>query len=86
MHGCVFLYSEDYNNSIITCIFVFRVFDKKNSGYITSADLRHVMTSMGEKLTQEEVDDMINDASPSGDGKVNYDGKQKFAFYIIIKS
>ncbi|MCL4153258.1 UNVERIFIED_CONTAM: hypothetical protein GTU68_042851 [Idotea baltica] len=33
------------------------------------------MTSMGEKLTAEEVDDMIKEASPSGDGKVNYDGK-----------
>ncbi|XP_047737889.1 calcium and integrin-binding family member 2-like [Hyalella azteca] len=51
----------------------FKVFDKKNSGYLTSTELRHVMTSLGERLSESEVDAMIKEASPSGDGKVNYD-------------
>ncbi len=33
----------------------FRVFDKDGNGYISSAELRHVMTNLGEKLTDEEV-------------------------------
>ena len=33
----------------------FRVFDKDGNGYISAAELRHVMTNLGEKLTDEEV-------------------------------
>uniref|UniRef100_A0A671MP34 Calmodulin n=1 Tax=Sinocyclocheilus anshuiensis TaxID=1608454 RepID=A0A671MP34_9TELE len=32
----------------------FRVFDKDGNGYISAAELRHVMTNLGEKLTDEE--------------------------------
>ncbi|XP_049818081.1 calmodulin-beta isoform X2 [Aethina tumida] len=51
----------------------FRVFDKNNDGLISSTELRHVMTSLGEKLTEEEVDDMIKEADLDGDGQVNYE-------------
>lgn len=32
------------------------------------------MMNLGEKLTEEEVDDMIKEADMNGDGMVNYDG------------
>ena len=53
----------------------FRVFDKDGNGFISAAELRHVMTNLGEKLTDEEVDEMIREADIDGDGQVNYDGK-----------
>ncbi|KAG8261332.1 hypothetical protein J6590_075188 [Homalodisca vitripennis] len=52
------------------------VFDKNNDGLISSTELRHVMTNLGEKLSDEEVDDMIKEADLDGDGMVNYDGNQ----------
>uniref|UniRef100_A0A1Y1N1J2 EF-hand domain-containing protein n=1 Tax=Photinus pyralis TaxID=7054 RepID=A0A1Y1N1J2_PHOPY len=51
----------------------FRVFDKNNDGLISSNELRHVMTSLGERLSEEEVDDMIKEADLDGDGQVNYE-------------
>lgn len=52
----------------------FRVFDKDGNGFISAAELRHVMTNLGEKLTDEEVDEMIKEADLDGDGLVNYEG------------
>ena len=53
----------------------FRVFDKDGNGFISASELRHVMTNLGEKLTDEEVDEMIREADIDGDGQVNYDGE-----------
>lgn len=33
------------------------------------------MTNLGEKLTDEEVDEMIREADSDGDGQVNYEGE-----------
>jgi len=50
----------------------FKVFDRDNNGYISAAELRHVMTSIGEKLTDVEVDEMIREADQDGDGRIDY--------------
>ena len=74
----------------------FKVFDKDGNGYISAAELRHVMTnlgkayscllccilckvlihkpSLGEKLSENEVDEMIREADVDGDGQINYGG------------
>ncbi|KAJ2688687.1 hypothetical protein H4218_001569 [Coemansia sp. IMI 209128] len=51
----------------------FRVFDKDGNGFISAAELRHALTNLGEKLTQEEVDEMIQEADVNGDGQIDYD-------------
>ncbi|KAG8853815.1 hypothetical protein FRB96_007955 [Tulasnella sp. 330] len=51
----------------------FKVFDKDGNGYISAAELRHVMTNLGEKLSESEVDEMIREADVDGDGQINYD-------------
>ncbi|XP_078486824.1 neo-calmodulin-like [Ciona intestinalis] len=58
----------------------FRVFDKDLKGHIMASDLRHHLTTLGEKLSPEEVDELIKDADSSGDGKINY---TEFCFSII---
>ncbi len=50
----------------------FKVFDKEGNGFISAAELRHIMTNLGEKLTDEEADEMIREADVDGDGMINY--------------
>jgi len=42
-------------------------------GFDGQLSFRHVMTNLGEKLTDEEVDEMIREADIDGDGQVNYE-------------
>ncbi len=37
----------------------FQVFDKEGNGYIGAGELRYVLTSLGEKLSDEEVDELM---------------------------
>ena len=44
--------------------------------WFSAIELRKVMTTMGEELTDDEVESMINEADLNGDGQINYEGKQ----------
>eukprot|EP01062_Namystynia_karyoxenos_P010665 TRINITY_DN1378_c0_g1_i1.p1 TRINITY_DN1378_c0_g1~~TRINITY_DN1378_c0_g1_i1.p1 ORF type:complete len:945 (+),score=240.46 TRINITY_DN1378_c0_g1_i1:126-2960(+) len=46
----------------------FKVFDTDGSGFISAAELRNVMTNLGEKLTDEEIDEMVREADVDGGG------------------
>jgi calmodulin len=50
----------------------FRVFDKEGQGFVSCAEMRHVMTNLGEKLTEEEVDQLIHEGDDDGDGQIKY--------------
>ena len=47
--------------------------DKDGNGFISAADLRHVMTNLEPTLTDEEVDEMIREADIDGDSQINYE-------------
>ena len=51
----------------------FKVFDRDGNGLIDAAELKYVLTNLGEKLTDEEVDEMIREADIDGDGQINYE-------------
>lgn len=43
----------------------FQVFDKEGTGYIGVGELRYVLTSLGEKLSDEEVDELLKGVTVS---------------------
>lgn len=49
----------------------FQVFDKDQTGYIGVGELRYILTSIGEKLTDSEVDDLLKGVNVV-DGNVDY--------------
>lgn len=51
----------------------FKVFDKNNDGFISVKELADVLMNLGEKMTDDEFEDMINEADVDGDGQINYE-------------
>ena len=51
----------------------FRVFDKQGNGLIPSDELKHIMMTIGDKMTEEEATEMINEADIDEDGMINYE-------------
>ncbi|KAK2419243.1 hypothetical protein P8452_63268 [Trifolium repens] len=50
----------------------FWVFDKDKDGYISPNELRSVLRAIGEKVTEEELEQMIKMADLNGDGLIDY--------------
>jgi len=53
----------------------FKTFDREGQGFITSAELRHVLVSYGERLSDNDVDMIIKytDLHENLDGNVKYE-------------
>uniref|UniRef100_M4C2C5 EF-hand domain-containing protein n=1 Tax=Hyaloperonospora arabidopsidis (strain Emoy2) TaxID=559515 RepID=M4C2C5_HYAAE len=51
----------------------FRLFDSHKTGKISFADLKRVATELGETMTDEELQEMIDEADCDGDGEINED-------------
>ena len=59
----------------------FREFDLDKNGFVGAAEIAHVLQSMGEKATDDEVDEMILMADLDGDGRISFD-----EFFKLINS
>ena len=54
----------------------FQVFDRDNSGTISTDELRDVLKSVGENLTETELDEMMRQVDVDGSGTI--DCKDRF--------
>ena len=64
----------------------FRMFDRDGNGYIDAEELRICMINLGEKLTLEEVEEMIREVDVDFDGRMNYEGIKLVLLSRIIMS
>ena len=51
----------------------FQVFDKEMTGFIGVGQLRYILTNLGEKMSDEEVDELLKTVDTSS-GEINYTG------------
>jgi Ca2+-binding EF-hand superfamily protein len=53
----------------------FKTFDREGQGFIAAAELRHVLTSLGERLTDQEVDLILKYTGTEEDldGNIKYE-------------
>lgn len=59
---------------------VFSLFDDDNTGMISFRNLKRVATELGENLTDEELQEMIDEADRDGDGVINEE-----EFYRVMR-
>jgi len=50
----------------------FSVFDKEGGGKISAAELRHILSNLGEKVDEDEVEEMMAEADADGSGYIDY--------------
>lgn len=62
----------------------FQVFDRDGNNYIDSEEIRFVMKSIGEKLTDQQISEIFKVADVNKDGKIDYEGKMASWFSIIF--
>lgn len=51
----------------------FKAFDKDGNGFISVEELKHAMESLGETVSNEELDEMVKMADKNKDGKIDYE-------------
>ncbi len=51
----------------------FKVFDRDGNGLISAHELRFVMSTSGEELNDNDIEEMIREADENGDGYIDYE-------------
>eukprot|EP01125_Pyxidicula_operculata_P002019 TRINITY_DN11998_c0_g1_i1.p1 TRINITY_DN11998_c0_g1~~TRINITY_DN11998_c0_g1_i1.p1 ORF type:complete len:159 (+),score=22.48 TRINITY_DN11998_c0_g1_i1:43-477(+) len=52
---------------------IFKIFDKNNTGGVSRQDLKHVLTTVGDALNDDEIDEIIKEANLNKDGHIIYE-------------
>lgn len=61
------------NDTEAELIEAFKLFDTEGKGLINNGDLRQMLLNLGETLSSEELDRVIQEADDDNDGYVNYE-------------
>lgn len=51
----------------------FRLYDREGNGYITTSTLKEILGALDDKLTNDDLDGMINEIDADGSGTVDFE-------------
>lgn len=60
-------------STLIQYIEAFNLFDRDNDGYISKSDLKIYLTSLGEDVIDQDIDNIFKEVNPEEDGLINFD-------------
>lgn len=52
-------------------------------GYIDLDELKMMLESTGEPITEDDIEELMKDGDKNNDGKIDYDG-EKFALMVAL--
>lgn len=70
-----FLVEEDAEAMLQELKEAFRLYDKEGNGYITTDVLREILKELDDKITEDDLNSMIEEIDSDGSGTVDFDGK-----------
>ena len=53
----------------------FEMFDRDGNNYIDASEIRYVMKNIGQKMSDEQIDELFTWADVDGDGRLDYQGE-----------
>ena len=61
----------------------FKFWDTDNSGRVATEDIRKALTTLGDKLSEDEIEALIKEADPNNIGAIDYEHYSKILFRKI---
>ena len=71
------------NETVDDVIEAFKFWDTDNSGRVATEDLRKALTTLGDKLTEDEIEAFVKEADPDNIGAIDYEYYSKILFRKI---
>ena len=73
---------SDQQNHLLS----FRIYDREGNGYITTDVLKEILKEIDPGLTNDDLDNIIEEVDEDGSGTLDFDGEHSFgAFTVTIK-
>ena len=60
-------------STLIQYIEAFNLFDRDNDGSISKSDLKIYLTSLGEDVNDQDIDNIFKEVNPEKEGLINFD-------------
>jgi hypothetical protein len=63
----------------------FQVFDKDRSGFVGKGQIKYILTNLGEKMSEEEVDELFKSTIDASNNEVDYRGMSATATGVPLR-
>ena len=73
---------SDQHNHLLS----FRIYDREGNGYITTDVLKEILKEIDPGLTNDDLDNIIEEVDEDGSGTLDFDGEHSFGVFTVTKN